>query len=564
MTKGCQTTNQPTNRTTGRQRKKFLWHPTMKFNTTPSRTTKTTTAPPPRSAAVVVAAVAVAWMTLAAGWSTAPTTITLVAAAAFSSARSVVGRSSKQQRHHQRRQWQQHRTESSSALSVSATPPPFFMEDTATTTAEDVSTASVAAAAATSRDYRIALEESNPIIRIGPKGDKQQKIVNMFGLWCATVSIVTGVTWMGAMMAVDAMILAASSSKNDNEATASLDPNREVFDRTGKVWARTWLTLTHSFPEISGDVRRLKAGGGPCLFVSNHASWLDIPVLCTVLDPVFKFIAKGELRNVPCIGHQLVGVSVRLFLFACFLNFVLFAVAGCWRRGRLKDALFFAKNAEELQYASFFFPSFCQSSYRKSIVFFDRRAVVPPPGSAHSDRSGRSPLAAENGQGRDRVAEAGGADHGLPGGAAVQGRPPHGIQKGDLLHGGQGGGPHRPHHDLQHPRRHANVLVLPRPTGGREAPRPRWAAHLARGPDGGGTGGPGPEGIPGPPSTMSAPPAGRTVTERNRDRTANHHVQLASYYTYSAMTLSPASYDYEAGYFKCFNFFSRVFHSIVC
>jgi 1-acyl-sn-glycerol-3-phosphate acyltransferase len=34
---------------------------------------------------------------------------------------------------------------------------------------------------------------------------------------------------------------------------------------------------------------------------------VDIPVLCTVLDPVFKFIAKGELAKVPCIGTQLSG-----------------------------------------------------------------------------------------------------------------------------------------------------------------------------------------------------------------------------------------------------------------
>lgn len=34
---------------------------------------------------------------------------------------------------------------------------------------------------------------------------------------------------------------------------------------------------------------------------------VDIPVLCTVLNPVFKFIAKGELAKVPCIGTQLSG-----------------------------------------------------------------------------------------------------------------------------------------------------------------------------------------------------------------------------------------------------------------
>ena len=88
------------------------------------------------------------------------------------------------------------------------------------------------------------------------------------------------------------------------------DKNRALFDRTGKIWAKSWLTMTGSYPTVTGNLERLKAGNdaGACLFVANHASWLDIPVLCTVLEPVFKFIAKGELAKVPCIGTQLAGV----------------------------------------------------------------------------------------------------------------------------------------------------------------------------------------------------------------------------------------------------------------
>ena len=67
--------------------------------------------------------------------------------------------------------------------------------------------------------------------------------------------------------------------------------------------------MTNSYPTVSGNLERVRKGNelGPCLYVANHASWLDIPVLCTVLDPVFKFIAKGELSKVPCIGTQLSG-----------------------------------------------------------------------------------------------------------------------------------------------------------------------------------------------------------------------------------------------------------------
>jgi len=88
------------------------------------------------------------------------------------------------------------------------------------------------------------------------------------------------------------------------------DPDRDRYDATGKVWSKIWLTLADSFPEITGDVGRLSrenSTGQACLYVANHASWLDIPVICTVLDPVFKFISKEELRDVPCIGQQLTG-----------------------------------------------------------------------------------------------------------------------------------------------------------------------------------------------------------------------------------------------------------------
>ena len=99
------------------------------------------------------------------------------------------------------------------------------------------------------------------------------------------------------------------------------DDHRAKFDYTGKIWCRTYLSLTNSYPILEGDVDRLKVGphgemsDGACLFVANHASFLDIAVLCTVLDPVFKFIAKDSLRKFPGVGTQLVGVSFLCVLF---------------------------------------------------------------------------------------------------------------------------------------------------------------------------------------------------------------------------------------------------------
>jgi 1-acyl-sn-glycerol-3-phosphate acyltransferase len=155
-------------------------------------------------------------------------------------------------------------------------------------------------------------DQAGALFRFG-SGDSE-KIINAFGLYCAAVSIVTGLIWMAAMSLVGLSI-------NQQE---KIDPHRAIFDRTGKVWAKVWLTLINNYPTITGNLQLVRVnktkpagdddsddpytpGVTTCLYVANHASWLDIPVLCTVLDPVFKFIAKGELAHVPCVGQQLVG-----------------------------------------------------------------------------------------------------------------------------------------------------------------------------------------------------------------------------------------------------------------
>lgn len=142
-------------------------------------------------------------------------------------------------------------------------------------------------------------EEVAPIIVL-KEGTPKEKWINIQGLVNVVATVITCPIWALAMYATDAVC----------NQFPDLDPNRSFYDRTGKIWAKTFLTITNSFPTISGDVERLRLKDdeqNACLFVANHASWLDIPVLCTILDPVFKFIAKGELKGVPCIGQQLVG-----------------------------------------------------------------------------------------------------------------------------------------------------------------------------------------------------------------------------------------------------------------
>lgn len=139
-------------------------------------------------------------------------------------------------------------------------------------------------------------DEVKPLIRLN-KESASEKVVNAYGLWTLFVSLATCPFWLVAMKIVDAV----------NKSNPEMDPHKSIYDSTGKIWSKVWLSLSGCYPAITGNVDQISAERGPCLYVANHASWLDIPVLCTVLHPVFKFISKGELKNLPCIGDQLTG-----------------------------------------------------------------------------------------------------------------------------------------------------------------------------------------------------------------------------------------------------------------
>lgn len=145
-------------------------------------------------------------------------------------------------------------------------------------------------------NFRLSMQEVNPIVKLGSA--PKTKVVNAYGLWCMAVSLLICPIWYAALKLCSA-----------SYALSEWDENHEFYDGLGKIWAKSFLALTGSYPTFSGELELLRKGphNQPCLFVANHASWLDIPVLCTCTDQVFKFIAKGELASLPCIGDQLRG-----------------------------------------------------------------------------------------------------------------------------------------------------------------------------------------------------------------------------------------------------------------
>jgi len=145
------------------------------------------------------------------------------------------------------------------------------------------------------------------VLKFG-KGGKL-KILNLYGLWVILVSLLTFPPW----------ILALSLEQIHGKINKKWDENRSVFDKIGKIWSRVWLKMIGSYPTQSGKVEMLKGKGiGPCLYVANHGSWLDIAIICTVVQPVFKFIAKGDLKHVPGIGQQLRGVRYVTLRYVTF------------------------------------------------------------------------------------------------------------------------------------------------------------------------------------------------------------------------------------------------------
>ena len=72
-----------------------------------------------------------------------------------------------------------------------------------------------------------------------------------------------------------------------------------VYETAQRVWGK-WLLAAAGVKVVHHGGNRL-AEGAPRVFVSNHVSWFDIPVLLSAL-PAYGFVAKRELESVPFFG----------------------------------------------------------------------------------------------------------------------------------------------------------------------------------------------------------------------------------------------------------------------
>mgnify|MGYP006282343271 CR=1 FL=1 len=83
-------------------------------------------------------------------------------------------------------------------------------------------------------------------------------------------------------------------------------PRRRIVRRVTRQWLLTTLSILGVRVKVTGAPAR-----GPALLVSNHVSWLDIPVLGARQE--LMFLAKDEVRHWPLIG-PLAAAAGTLFL----------------------------------------------------------------------------------------------------------------------------------------------------------------------------------------------------------------------------------------------------------
>lgn len=74
---------------------------------------------------------------------------------------------------------------------------------------------------------------------------------------------------------------------------------RAIVEKNVPHWCRTVLSLAGVHLTVSGQENIPQ--GVPCVFVGNHRSYFDIPLMLTCLDAPHGLLAKEELRKIPLL-----------------------------------------------------------------------------------------------------------------------------------------------------------------------------------------------------------------------------------------------------------------------
>src|SRR5690242_11032679 len=81
------------------------------------------------------------------------------------------------------------------------------------------------------------------------------------------------------------------------------DSNGNSQHKMARIWGRMLLAV--SFIGVRAEGLEKLEPRRNYVFVANHASYMDIPALLTVLPQQFRFFAKRSLYKLPFLGWHL-------------------------------------------------------------------------------------------------------------------------------------------------------------------------------------------------------------------------------------------------------------------
>lgn len=83
-------------------------------------------------------------------------------------------------------------------------------------------------------------------------------------------------------------------------AAGDLDTVERIVKANIPRWSRGILRVTGARMTVEGQEN---IPAGPCVFVGNHRSYYDIPILLTALDAPHGILAKEELEKIPLLNR---------------------------------------------------------------------------------------------------------------------------------------------------------------------------------------------------------------------------------------------------------------------
>ena len=112
------------------------------------------------------------------------------------------------------------------------------------------------------------------------------------------------VSFLRSLLITDPLIIVATIVCGSISLVASFfDANRHKQNAMARIWARLLLAISGVKVHVEGLEKITEDGS--YVFVSNHLSYMDTPVVLASIPVQFRFLAKRGLFQIPFMGWHL-------------------------------------------------------------------------------------------------------------------------------------------------------------------------------------------------------------------------------------------------------------------